>query len=177
VAAVCGAWGGGVDFVGSVFVFQIQANRDVCGISLCGGYDDGVATLYDGEGYNIEFKRLVDWYVANAKPGEKLVCTWSPLLKLLGEKHKDNFIGFGSIKGKTFEEFIENCYKADVTYVTWNIRGSYKKMRKHLVHIGSQLLEPRDIGPFKLVERIEINKKIRWINIFRLREKPEAANP
>jgi len=127
--------------------------------------------------YNKEFKQLVDWYVANAKPGEKLVCTWSSLLKLLGERYKDSFISFGSIKGETFEEFIENCYKADVTYVTWNIRGSFNKMRKGLGHIGSQLHDPQDTGPFELVARIERDKINRWINIFRLREKPEAANP
>ena len=127
--------------------------------------------------YNIEFKLLVDWYVANAEPGEKLVCTWSSLLKLVGERHKDSFIGFGSIKGKTFEEFVENCYKEDIKYVTWNVRGSARKTRKGLDHIGSQLYDPRDIGPFELVERIDLNVKYRWINIFRLREKSEETKP
>ena len=48
MAGVCGAWDGCIDIVGSVLVFQVQADWDVFGVGIGVGLDDGVTTFSDG---------------------------------------------------------------------------------------------------------------------------------
>jgi len=124
--------------------------------------------------YNIEFQRLVDWYLANTQPGDKMASTWSSLLKLMADKHEKNIVPMNSIKGKSWEEFVGNCRKRKVDYISWTHRGSGRKTRRGMDHIGPVLVHYRDNPDFLFVHRIEIpsRKKNRWINIFKLRQPP-----
>ena len=124
-------------------------------------------------GYNIEFKYLADWYVTNAERGEKLACTWANLLKLMAEKYEADFIDLKACRADTFEGIVDNCRKRNITYVAWTVRGS-KKVKRGLDEIYV-LKEPRDMGPFEFIHRIDLGKKSRWINIFRLRPPPEEV--
>lgn len=122
-------------------------------------------------GYNIEFKRLADWYVENAQPDEKLASTWASTLQLIAAKYEKNLVWLPSLRGKTFDDIVQNCYDKNITYVTWTSRG--KKSSKRGVIPLSELTYPQDHGPFKLLKRIEITKK-RWINVYRVRRPSEA---
>jgi len=130
--------------------------------------------------YNIEFRRLVDWYLTNTQPEDnKIASTWSPLLKLMADKYEKNIVSMSSIKGKSWEKFVENCRKRKVHYVSWTHRGS-RKTRRGMKHIQDILRYPRSNKDFLLVHRIEIpsRKKNRWINIFKLRQTtPNQAQP
>jgi hypothetical protein len=125
-------------------------------------------------GYNVEFKHLADWYIANAKSGERLACTWVGLLKLMAEKHQADFIDLKTCRANTFDGIVRKCYKKNITYVAWTVRGS-PKVKRGLKEIYV-LREPRDIGPFEFIHRIDLGKKGRWINIFRLRPPADEGN-
>lgn len=129
--------------------------------------------------YNIEFKKLSDWYVSNAQPGEKIACTWAHLLRLIADKHRRNIVGIAPYKGKTMEEFVQNCRDNNIIYVGWTHRGS-GKLRKGMEHILTILQNPQSNQYWKFVGRIEIpsQKNNRWINIFKLRPlSPPASLP
>lgn len=130
------------------------------------------APLTAGGSYT-EFKELVNWYKTNAKSGEKLACTWSSTLRLVAEKYRNNFIDLKACSDDTFDGIVDKCYKKDITYVAWTPRGS-GKVKRGLEEIFI-LKEPRDIGPFEFIHRIDLQRKGRWINIFRLRPPPEEA--
>lgn len=122
-------------------------------------------------GYNIEFKMLADWYVQNAKPGEKLASTWSSTLRLIAAKYEKDFVWLPSLGGKTFDDIVQNAYDNNITYVSWTTRGSSKT--KKGVTTLFELRYARDHGPFKFLKQIKVGSK-RWINIFRLRRPSEA---
>ncbi|MCK5174647.1 MAG: hypothetical protein KAR47_14735 [Planctomycetes bacterium] len=129
-----------------------------------------VRVIGDGS-YNIEFKRLADWYIARAEPGEKLACTWSSMLKLLADKYSDDLVGIAPYKGTTMREFIENCHKNGIVYVAWTHRGSGSKTRRGMGHILPVLIKRVDNEYMTYEHRIEISSREnnRWINIFKLR--------
>jgi hypothetical protein len=128
--------------------------------------------------YNIEFKRLVDWYVENAKPGERLASTWTGTLRTIAPKYKKNFIPLTSMRGKTLEKVLQNCYKNDLTYITWTSRGS-NSSKKGVAMLGGRkmsggnlgLSNPSDHGPCIFLKRIQSGSK-RWINVFKLQYPP-----
>ncbi len=120
--------------------------------------------------YNIEFKRLTDWYVQNAKPGEKLASTWSSTLRLIAAKYEKDIVYLPSLSG-TFDRIVQKCYDKDITYVSWTSRGSSKT--KQGVKALAELQYPQDHGPFKFLHRISASKK-RWINVYRVRRPFES---
>jgi hypothetical protein len=124
-------------------------------------------------GYNIEFKMLADWYVENAQPDEKLASTWASTLRLIAAKYEKNFILLYSLRGRTFDDIVQNCYDKNITYVTWTTRGSPKT--KVGVTALYELKKAGDHGPFKLLKQIKTGSK-RWINIYRLRRPSEARD-
>jgi len=130
-------------------------------------------------GYNIEFKMLADWYEQNAQPGEKLACTWAHLLKLLADRHEDSFVDLKKFAGKTFEDFVDNCYKGDVKYIAWTARGS-KSTRKGLENVGPAKIfqYQKDKPPFKFLKRIALGdgSKGHWIHIYGLQPRQNEPN-
>ena len=138
----------------------------------------GMARQVGNGSYNIEFKKLADWYVENAKPGEKLASTWSSTLKMIAAKHEDNFVSLISMRGKTLEEVLRNCYKNDLTYITWTSRGSAGTKRGVAMLGGTAMRDgnlglssPGDHGPCIFLKRIQSSPK-RWIHIFKLQYPP-----
>ena len=47
---------------------------------------------------NVEFKQLADWYISNAKPGEKLLSTMSNIVGIFAPEHKESFYHTSGIK-------------------------------------------------------------------------------
>lgn len=126
--------------------------------------------------YNIEFQMLANWYVENAEPGEKMGCTWAHVLKLLIDKHADNMIDLKSVAKPTFEEFIENCYEKNITYIVCTPRGG-RQTKRGLEKYYARLVPQKDYGPLKFIKRYQIgNAKSRWVNIFKLPPRPEQQD-
>ena len=149
----------------SVVSLMIASNQFTVAGVLRDGTQDG------------EFKQLLDWYKQNAKPGEKLVSTLSSLLQILDPKDKDCFLVTGDLKADNPQGFIDNCYKAGVTYVTWDSRVGfstedlfYKIARLDNIAI---LRNPKSTGPYQYITTIVYpGNRNRFINIFRLRPPP-----
>lgn len=126
---------------------------------------------------DIEFKQLLDWYLQNAKPGEKLVTTLAGLLGILAPEYEDSFTPTGDIKADSPEDFVNRCYAKGVTYIAWDSRIGlfpddvfYKLMKLENIDM---LRRPQSIGPYEYITTIfHKTEKWRYINIFRLRAPP-----
>ena len=122
---------------------------------------------------NMEFKKLADWYIANANPNEKMVTSLPHVVNLYAPAHKKYFISPSRVTDKSPIEFVNNCYKRGITYVAWDSRiglnptNSYYK--KWGIENMAMLSKPRSIRPFTFVDeiRVEYSRK-RYIYIFRL---------
>lgn len=125
---------------------------------------------------DIEFKYLLDWYIKNAKPGEKMALTVPIILQTMAPEYKDNFIHTQNIDANNPNEFVQECYKKGITYVAWDSRMGltpndhyygYWKM-KNIAPLG----RAGDIGPYKFITQIKANER-RYVNVFRL--KPQVG--
>jgi len=129
---------------------------------------------------DIEFKYLADWYCDNAKKGEKLVTTMANLLVAMAPEYKDNFIEMDAfMDANSPSEFVEKCYKKNITYVTWDSRiglapgDDYYKIWK--IQNIAMLAAGRDIGPYQFITPLRANER-RYINVYKLRY-PEGNKP
>jgi len=124
---------------------------------------------------NIEFKLLADWYVANAKPGEKLLSTMSSTIGIFTPEHKDSLFHISGIEAESPVDFVRKCYDKDITYVTWDSRiglgvgGRYYKLWG--IKNIAMLAEPRTIGPYEFITQIRVSER-RFVNVFRLHKPP-----
>jgi hypothetical protein len=141
---------------------------------LVAGFHFTTARVIDNGVYYVEFRHMLDWYQADAGPGEKLATRWTHVLKLMTKKDARNIIELTTLKSDTFEGFIQNCYDNDITYVACNTRGS-SGTKRGLQAVREKLLRPRSVGPFEFMRRIEISRDV-WINIFRLHRPQELQN-
>lgn len=132
-----------------------------------------VAGIVGNGGRDIEFKYLTDWYIQNAKQGEKLVTTAANLLSDMAPKYKDSFVAIDDFSdANSPSEFVEECYRKNITYVTWDSRiglapgDDYYKIWK--INNIAMLAAGRDAGPYKFITRLSANQR-RYINVYRLR--------
>ena len=136
-----------------------------------------VPMMGDGQN-NAEFKKLADWYIANAQPGEKLLTTLPSTVGIFAPKHLSSFVHTKRLKTESPDEFVQACYKKNITYVTWDSRlglfpqdSYYKKWGLENI---SALARPRDVGPFVFIHTVSQSSR-RFINIFRLADKQNAG--
>ena len=131
-----------------------------------------VQTVGNGQ-QNIEFKLLADWYVANAKPGEKLITTLPHIARIFAPKDKDSFLLLGNIKAENPSDFVRKCYDKNISYVAWDSRLGFSSGDPYYKMWGLKniavLSEPRSIGAYEFITQIQVSKR-RFINIFRLRK-------
>ncbi|MBN2456464.1 MAG: hypothetical protein JXB29_08035 [Sedimentisphaerales bacterium] len=119
---------------------------------------------------DIEFKYLLDWYLANAKTGEKLACTAPVILDIMAPKYEDYFVHTRDIKGDNKNEFLQGCYEQNVTYIAWDSRigrsvnSRYYKSWK--VANFAFLSKAQSIGPYEFI--CTLGTKYRFINVYRL---------
>jgi len=125
---------------------------------------------------NIEFKRLADWYVANAGPGERMVSTMANILRIFDPAHKDSFVHIAGIKAENKFEFARMCYEKEITYVAWDSRLGVYVSDRYYKYWGmkniAMLSMAKSIGPYEFIVQIQGNDSD-FINVFRLR----AARP
>jgi hypothetical protein len=118
---------------------------------------------------DVEFKYLGDWYVANAKPGEKMGLFLAHVVRIYTTKYADNLVGLP--KADNPVDFVKACYDANITYVVWASReglstdASYRQT--NLDKNIDILREPKNIGPYEYITTIRANQ-YRYVNIFRL---------
>ncbi len=153
--------------------------KDITIAALCAGMILSNQTMIAGVvgkgDRDIEFKYLLDWYIENAKPGEKMVLSVPVILQDLGPRYKDNFIHIAHIEGETPQQFAQNCYKENITYVAWDSRIGMAPQDRYYKSWGirriAMLAKPRDIGPYKYLSTVSSGK--RHIHIFRLKTAEE----
>jgi len=132
--------------------------------------------LGDGQ-REIEFKLLADWFIANAKPGEKMGLYMAGVVRTFAQKYADYVVGLP--KADNPSDFVQACYKKDITYVVWATREGlstdHADYRGANLHTNIALLrEPRSIGPYKFIAQVGTNRG--FVNIFRLMRPDEIVN-
>ena len=127
-----------------------------------------------------EFKYLADWYLENAK-GEKIVTTMPSVIRLFAPEYANYFIQPSKIQGETPTEFVQDCYKKGITYVTWDSRiGLSNPNGKYYRLWGIKRIAPLartdDLGPYEYITQLKASER-RFVNIFRLITGPQEQNP
>jgi hypothetical protein len=138
----------------------------------------GVAYLLGDGQREVEFKLLADWFVVNAKPGDKLGLYMASVVAIYAPKYADSIIGLP--KADTPSDFVKACYKEGITYVVWATREGLTT--EHADYRGANLdkniailKEPKSNGPYKFITQVGTNRG--YVNIFRLMRPDETANP
>jgi hypothetical protein len=140
------------------------------------------ARIIGNGSYDYEFKMLADWYLENAKPGEKMLTTMPGVVSIFAPKHKASFRHTNSIKTEDINEFTKKCWKSQITYIAWDSRLGYATRdsyyKKWQLRKIAPLIKPADIGPYEFVTQLKSTEK-RFINVFRLRTSSEypASKP
>lgn len=130
--------------------------------------------LGDGQS-DKEFRMLADWYIENAKPGEKLVTTLPQIVSLYDQSIEPYLIRTSSLGGETLDDVIRDCYRQNITYLAWDSRiGLFKKDAYYLKwRMGriAELQSRRDYGRLEFVTQLKHTDR-RYINIYRLSPQP-----
>ena len=136
----------------------------------------GLAQLLGDGQREQEFKLLADWYVANARPGEKLGVYMCGVVKIFAPKCAEYIAGLP--KAENPSEFVKTCYENDITYVVWATRegltsehAGYRQLR--LDTNIAMLREPKNIGPYEFVTQLGSQRG--YVNVFRLRRPADNA--
>ena len=174
----------GLIFAGRVLVYrrkvlmrELAMLSFVCFLVLSNQMTVG-GFLGDGQ-RDVEFKLLADWYIANAKPGERILTTLPGVVKLFAPKHGDCIVHMESIKAESPQEFVEKCRQENITYVAWdsrlglNAENEYYKFW-HLDNVA-ELRHPESNDDYEYIAQIEASQW-RFINIFRLHEPSEKVS-
>jgi hypothetical protein len=149
------------DFIVLAFMIQMIVSNQF-GIYISAGNGDR----------DIEFKYLLDWYKVNAKKGEKLVTTAPSILQIMAPQYKDCFIHTNAFDANNPIDFAVECYKRNITYVTWDSRmglmprDPYYKYWK-MANIAP-LVVGKDIEPYQFIGQLRVNQE-QYINLYRLR--------
>ncbi|UCG47713.1 MAG: hypothetical protein JSU94_19795 [Phycisphaerales bacterium] len=130
--------------------------------------------LGDGQ-REAEFKLLADWYVANAKPGQKMGLYMAHVVRMFAPKYAEYIVFLP--KAENPDEFDKACYEQGMTYVVWATREGLRdqhtgyrqlNLNENLKRLGT----PRDVGPYKFVQ--QVGSRRGYVNIFRLRSPGSA---
>ncbi|MBA7634316.1 hypothetical protein ES703_41900 [subsurface metagenome] len=125
-----------------------------------------------------EFKQLADWYIANAKPGEKLGVYMFQVVRIFAPEHAENIVILP--KADNQSEFVKACYEQDITYVVWATREGlsddhwgYRRfgLYRNIAHLRTA----KDIGPYQFVA--QVGWKGGYVNIFRLHRPAGVIEP
>ena len=124
--------------------------------------------LGDGQ-QDKEFKQLADWYIDNAKPGEKLGVYMAGVVKMFAPKYADYIVRLPQADSPS--AFVKACYDEDITYVVWATREGltdqhtgYRRfgLDKNIAHLKTA----KDVGNYQFVD--QVGWKRGYVNIFRL---------
>jgi hypothetical protein len=138
-----------------------------------------VRLLGDGQ-QDMEFKQLANWYIENAKPGEKLGVYMAGVVKMFAPKYAEYIVRLPQADSPS--DFVKACYKESITYVVWATREGLSSQHTGYKRFGldkniADLRTPKDVDPYQFVARVGSTRG--YVNIFRLRrpEEIERAAP
>ena len=126
-----------------------------------------------------EFKMLADWYIANAKPGEKMGVYMYQVVGIYAQKYADDIVALPQADSP--QDFIEACYKEGLTYVVWATREGLRNDSVRYRRLGldkniAQLRNLKSIPPYQFVAQVGWDRG--YVNIFRLQPRkpvPDAG--
>ena len=126
-----------------------------------------------GNGTRMEFKFLLDAYLANSEPGERIASRYAGTLRLMAPSRRDDFVSsLKYLSSTTFDEFVEKCYDNNITFVSWSNRGS-RGSKGELISIAPVLSKQQNCPPLIFVKRVQVNTE--GINVFKLLPKHGSA--
>jgi len=129
-----------------------------------------VGLLGDGQ-QDKEFRLLADWYIANAKPGEKMGVYMAGVVKMFATKYAEYIVHLPEADSPS--EFVKACYDQDITYVVWatreGLRNDHTTYRRLGLHENiAELARPESTKDYEFVT--QVGTKRGYVNIFRLRK-------
>lgn len=135
-----------------------------------------VRVVGDGQ-KNKEFKLLAQWYVNNAKAGEKLGVYMVPVVRLYAQKCADDIVALPEAKNP--QDFVKACYEQDIDYVVWATREGLSRQHQGYLLLGLDkniafLSKPGNIGPYEFIG--QVGWKRGYVNIFRLHRPAELIH-
>jgi hypothetical protein len=134
-----------------------------------------VRTVGDGK-KEMEFKLLADWYVTNAKPGERLGVYMAGVVKTFAPTYAKYITGLP--KAENPSEFVKACYEEDLTYIAWATREGLSTNHTGYRQLGLDkniafLRQPRNVGPYEFITKVGWERG--WVHIFRLGPRPDGV--
>jgi hypothetical protein len=116
-----------------------------------------------------EFKQLAEWYIANAKPGEKMGVYMYQVVGIYAQKYAIDIVALPQADSP--EEFIKDCYKEGLTYVVWAMREGLRNDSVRYRRLGldkniAQLRYAKTIPPYEFLAQVGGNYG--YVNIYRL---------
>ncbi len=124
---------------------------------------------------DIEFKYLLDWYLENAEPNEKMVLTVPIILQAMAPDYNDCFIHTNTFDANNPQDFVLECYKRNITYVAWDSRMGLTPQNHYYKYWKMSNIAPlyiaKDIGPYQFITQFRVNRR-RYINLYRLKPLP-----
>jgi hypothetical protein len=135
-----------------------------------------VRLIGDGQ-QNKEFALLADWFVANARPGEKMGVYMAPIVKIFAPKVAQDIVALP--KADSPEEFVKACFNQNITYVVWATREGAREDHTGYRQLGlheniAHLATPKNTGPYQFVT--QVGSKRGYVNIFRLQPSSSGAD-
>jgi hypothetical protein len=122
---------------------------------------------------DLEFKYLVDWYLANAKPDEKIVfsCPW--MLETMAPGYKSCFVAVGTMDANNPLEFVQQCLKNNISYAAWDSRMGMSPNNRYYKDWKMANIAPlaagKTIGPYQFLTQLRAGQR-RYINVYRLNQ-------
>jgi len=130
---------------------------------------------------DIEFKRLVDWYLENTNKTEKMALSVPYIIETMAPDYGDNFISVNRIDANNPVEFIIGCYRNDIKYVAWDsrigLRPKNRCYRMWNMKNIAPLIKPSDNGPYEFITILQGPNRERYINLFKLKPLPAGVTP
>ncbi len=165
----------GLVFAGRLYIYKLRSfSRELSILALLSlmiisNQFTLVRIIGDGQ-QDKEFKLLADWYIANAKPGEKMGVYMAGVVKIFAPKHEQDIVPLPAVDSPA--EFVNVCREQGITYVVWATReglsDAHTGYRQFNLHKNiAHLQEPQSSGDYQFVT--QISAKDGYVNIFRLR--------
>ncbi|MBC8481383.1 MAG: hypothetical protein H8D47_01800 [Planctomycetes bacterium] len=128
---------------------------------------------------DIEFRYLLDWYLENAEPGEKMALTVPIILQTMSPDREECFVHTNSFDADNPKDFANECRQRNISYVAWDSRMGlvprsryYKSWKMSNI---APLQKPADSKDYEFIKTIVANRR-RYINLFKLKN-PRQNNP
>jgi len=173
----------GFIFAGRMYIYKPrQWIREICILAffcliVVSNHFTLVNLVGDGQ-RDKEFKQLADWYIANAKPGEKMGVYMHQVVGIYAQKFAGDIVGLPQADSP--EEFTRACYDQDIAYVVWATREGLRdySVRYHKLGLDknmAHLSNAKTVIPYQFVAQVGWERG--YVNIFRLLRQEAVTRP